>query len=160
MRSSLQTRLATLAVVATATLAILSAQTAKAATWRTDFESAKTEAKRDGKVIVMNFTGSDWCGFCIKMKKESLDLKAFTAYADKNAVLLEVDFPRRKKLPAAQSKANEALRKKYDVEGYPTFVITDAAGRELGRHVGYLPGGPLAFVEKIEKVKSKAKANP
>ncbi|MGE3309588.1 MAG: thioredoxin family protein [Limisphaerales bacterium] len=129
-----------------------------AATWRTDFESAKTEAKRDGRIIVMNFTGSDWCGFCIKMKKDSLEMKAFTDYAAKNAVLLEVDFPSRKKLPAAQVKANEALRKRYNVEGYPTFVFTDATGKELGRHVGYLQGGPLAFIDRMEKAKAKSGA--
>ena len=52
-----------------------------AAEWRTDFEAAKSEAKKDSKIIVMNFTGSDWCGFCIKMKKDTLDMKAFTDYA-------------------------------------------------------------------------------
>lgn len=139
-----------------ACLATLALSLSAAAEWRTDFEAAKTEAKKDGKIIVMNFTGSDWCGFCIKMKKDALDMKAFTDYAAKNAVLVEVDFPSRKKLPAAQQKANEALRKKYEVEGYPTFVFTDSTGKEVGRHVGYLQGGPLAFIDRMEKAKAKA----
>lgn len=142
-----------LACLAILTLALSTA----AAEWRTDFEAAKSEAKKDNKIIVMNFTGSDWCGFCIKMKKDTLDMKAFTDYAAKNAVLVEVDFPSRKKLPAAQAKANDTLRKKFEVEGYPTFVFTDAAGKELGRHVGYLQGGPLAFIDRLEKAKGKAK---
>lgn len=140
-----------------ATLALTLSAAAAGAEWKTNFESAKAEAKKDGKIIVMNFTGSDWCGFCIKMKKDALDLKAFTDYAAKNAVLLEVDFPSRKKLPAAQKAANDSLRKKFDVEGYPTFVITDAAGKELSRQVGYLQGGPLAFIDLLEKAKAKAK---
>ena len=85
-------------------------------------------------------------------------MKAFTSYAAKNAVLVEVDFPSRKKLPASQQKANDALRKKFEVEGYPTFVFTDATGKELGRHVGYLQGGPLAFIDRLEKAKGKTKA--
>lgn len=140
-----------------ACLASLALAASAGAAWRTDFESAKTEAKKDQKIILMNFTGSDWCGYCIKMKKEALDLKAFTDYAAKNAVLVEVDFPSRKRLPAAQQKANEALKAKFKVQGFPTFVITDATGKELGRHVGYLQGGPLAFIEKLEKLKAKAR---
>lgn len=144
----------TLRLTLLASLAV--ALSTQAAVWKTDFEAAKAEAKRSGKVVVMNFTGSDWCGYCIKMKKETLDMKAFADYADKNAVLVEVDFPSRKRLPAAQQKANDALKKKYDVEGYPTFVVTDADGKELGRQVGYLQGGPLAFIDKIQKLKTKA----
>ena len=145
MKSSLLACLASLALAVSADAA-----------WRTYFESAKAEAKRDRKIILMNFTGSDWCAYCIKMKKEALDLKAFTDYAAKNTVLVEVDFPSRKRLPAAQQKANDALKTKFEVQGFPTFVITDASGKELGRHVGYLQGGPLAFIEKLEKLKAKA----
>lgn len=141
----------------TALLTLALAASAAAAEWRTDFEAAKAEAKKDGKIILMDFTGSDWCGWCIKMKKDVLDMKAFTDYAAKNVVLVEVDFPERKKISAAQKKANDALQKQYKVEGFPTFVITDATGKELGRHVGYMQGGPLAFVEKLNGLKAKAK---
>ena len=141
-----------LAIATTLALAI----SASAVEWRTDFESAKSEAKRDGKIVVMNFTGSDWCGYCIKMKKEALDLKAFQDYAAKNAVLVEVDFPNRKRLPAALTKSNDALKKQFGVKGFPTFVVTDAAGKEIGRQEGYLQGGPLAFIEKLERFKTKA----
>ncbi len=150
----------TLLTTCLAVLALTMSATAATVQWRTDFESAKAEARKDGKIVVMNFSGSDWCGFCIKMKKEALDMKAFTDYAAKNAVLVEVDFPNRKKLPAALVKSNEALKKKFAVGGYPTFVVTDATGNEIGRQVGYLQGGPLAFVDKLEKFKAKAKAAP
>ncbi|MCE2826230.1 MAG: thioredoxin family protein [Verrucomicrobium sp.] len=118
--------------------------------WQTDFAAAKTAAKKDNKAILLDFTGSDWCGWCIKMKKDSLDQKAFLEFADKKLVLVEVDFPNKKKQSDAVKQQNEDLQKRYNVEGYPTFVLVDGDGKELGRHVGYLKGGPSAFVQKIE----------
>jgi thioredoxin-related protein len=118
--------------------------------WQTDFAAAQTSAKKDSKAILLDFTGSDWCGWCIKMKKDSLDQKAFQEFADKKLVLVEVDFPNGKKQTEAVKKQNDDLQKKYNVEGYPTFVLVDGDGKELGRHVGYLKGGPSAFVEKLE----------
>ena len=119
--------------------------------WQTDFSAAKASAKKDSKAILLDFTGSDWCGWCIKMKKDSLDQKAFQEFADKKLVLVEVDFPNNKKQTDAVKKQNEDLQKRYNVEGYPTFVLVDGDGKELGRHVGYLKGGPKAFVQKIEE---------
>jgi len=119
--------------------------------WQTDFSAAKAAAKKDSKTILLDFTGSDWCGWCIKMKKDSLDQKAFQEFADKKLVLVEVDFPNNKKQTDAVKKQNEDLQKRYNVEGYPTFVLVDGDGKELGRHVGYLKGGPKAFVQKIEE---------
>jgi protein disulfide-isomerase len=119
--------------------------------WQTDFSAAKAAAKKDSRAILLDFTGSDWCGWCIKMKKDSLDQKAFQEFADKKLVLVEVDFPNNKKQTDAVKKQNEDLQKRYNVEGYPTFVLVDGDGKELGRHVGYLKGGPKAFVQKIEE---------
>lgn len=121
-----------------------------AAGWQTDFAAAQAAAKKDNKAILLDFTGSDWCGWCIKMKKDSLDQKAFQEFAEKKLVLVEVDFPNNKKQTEAVKKQNEDLQKRYGVEGYPTFVLVDGEGKELGRHVGYLKGGPAAFVQKIE----------
>ncbi len=137
---------------------LLAASSALAgATWKTDLEAAKTEAKRDKKLIVMNFTGSDWCGYCIKMKKDTLDQKAFEDYAAKNVVLVEVDFPMRKAQAAAQKKANKALEAKYKIEGYPTFLVVDGEGKELARHVGYLQGGPDSFIAFVDGARHKQK---
>ena len=127
------------------------------AEWKTDFAAAQAAAKKENKLMLLDFTGSDWCGWCVKMKKDTLDQKAFLDYAARHLVLVEVDFPQRKKISAAQRKANEALQAKYGVEGFPTFVIADGNGKELGRHVGYLKGGPSAFIDKIESLKPKAK---
>jgi thioredoxin-related protein len=142
-------------LLALATTLALTA-TSLAAEWLTDLPTAQAKAKRESKLVLMDFTGSDWCGWCIKMKKESLDKPEFSQYATKNLVLVEVDFPNQKKLSAEQKKANDALKSKYNVEGYPTFVITDADGKELGRQVGYLEGGPQAFIDKITSFKPKA----
>lgn len=124
--------------------------------WSTDYAAAQSLAKKDGKVILIDFTGSDWCGWCIKMKKEALDLKEFTDYATKNVVLFEADFPNKKPQSDDVKKQNKDLQKKYAVSGFPTFVLVDADGKELGRQVGYLKGGPSAFVNKIEEWKKSS----
>lgn len=137
-------------------LASLGSPAAEKGPWRTDLEAAKAEAKKDNKLILMDFTGSDWCGWCVKMKKEALDQKEFLDYAAKHLVLVEVDFPQKKAQTAAVKKANKALQDKYAVEGFPTYVVTDAQGKELGRHVGYLKGGPTAFIGWTDGFKKKS----
>ena len=79
----------------------------------------------------------------------------FADYAKKNLVLVEVDFPRKKALSAAQKKANEALKEKYKVEGFPTLVILHSEGRKLGEEVGYGGGGPKPLIATLEKYKNK-----
>jgi thioredoxin-related protein len=118
--------------------------------WNTDFQAAQAAAKKDGKPILIDFTGSDWCGWCIKMKKESLDKTAFKDFAQKELVLVEADFPNSKPQTAEVKAQNEALKKKYKVNGFPTFVLINADGKELGRQEGYLEGGPDAFTSAIK----------
>jgi thioredoxin-related protein len=101
----------------------------------------------------MDFTGSDWCGWCIKFKKEVLDTAEFQEYAAKNVVLVEVDFPSKKEQSAALKKANAELKKQYDIKGFPTLIVLDKDGKEIGRQVGYAKGGPKAFIKKLEKFK-------
>ena len=79
----------------------------------------------------------------------------FSEYAAKKFVLVEVDFPMLKKLPEAQLKANEALEKRYEVEGYPTVVIADADGKKLGMQEGYPGGGPQAYLTLLEEIGAK-----
>jgi thioredoxin-related protein len=123
--------------------------------WLTDLPKAEAKAKAENKVILMDFTGSDWCGFCIQFKKEALDTKEFQEYAAKNLVLVEVDFPRTKPQDPELKQANESLSKIYKAEGYPTFVVLSKNGTEIGRQVGYDKGGAKAFIKKIEKVKKQ-----
>ncbi len=123
--------------------------------WLTDLPKAETEAKADHKLVLLDFTGSDWCGWCIKFDKEVFSTPAFAEYARKNLVLVQLDFPRKTKLDSKLQKANDALRDKYKVEGYPTFVVLNAEGREVGRQVGYSEGGPKPFIAKLDRMKGK-----
>lgn len=127
------------------------------AAWTTDFEAAKGQAAQDGKDLLVDFTGSDWCGWCIKLKEEVFDHQAFAAAAPRDFVLVELDFPREKPQSDALKAANRALNQRYEVSGYPTILLLDAAGRAYAR-TGYRKGGPEAYVQHLAELKqAKAK---
>jgi thioredoxin-related protein len=112
------------------------------AEWTTDFSKAKTEATEKSKYILLNFSGSDWCGPCMKLKKEVLDSEAFLKFADDKLVLVRADFPRNKKnkLSPEQTKQNEALAEKYNNEGkFPLTVLINAEGKVVKTWDGYSP---------------------
>jgi protein disulfide-isomerase len=121
-------------------------------TWLTDLPKAQAQAKTENKIVLMDFTGSDWCPWCIKFKKEVFDTAEFKDYAAKNVVLVELDYPR-KKQDAALKKANAQLKDQYKISGFPTLVVLDKDGKEIGRQVGYAEGGPKAFIAKLEGYK-------
>ena len=122
--------------------------------WMTDLPAAQLKAKTGNKMVLLDFTGSDWCGWCIKLKKEVFSTPEFAAYAKDNLILVEVDFPQKKKLSPAQTRANQALAAKYEVEGYPTIIVLNAEGKKVGR-LGYQPGGPKAFIAQLERLRAK-----
>jgi len=122
-------------------------------TWLIDLPKAQAQAKTENKIVLIDFTGSDWCGWCIKFKKDVLDTPEFKEYAAKNIVLVELDYPSKKEQGADLKKANAALKKQYDVKGFPTLVVLDKDGKEIGRQVGYSEGGPKAFIAKLEGYK-------
>ena len=130
---------------------------ADSAAWLDNYEKALAQAKAENKAVLLDFTGSDWCGWCIKMVKETLSQKEFTDYAAKNLVLVEVDFPNKKEQSEEIKKQNAELQKKFDAKGFPTFVLVDKDGKELGKQVGYLAGGPSAFIAKLDGWKPAAK---
>ena len=134
-----------------AVLALVRVHAAELA-WQTDLPKAQAQAKTEKKLVMLDFTGSDWCGWCIKLNNEVFSQAAFAEYAKKNLVAVEVDFPRKKKLSAAQKQANDALAKKYQIEGYPTIIVLDSEGKKVGQ-LGYQPGGPKAFIAELEKLK-------
>jgi protein disulfide-isomerase len=136
-----------------ACLALLQASAAEL-NWMTDLPKAQAKAKADKKMVMMDFTGSDWCGWCIKLNKEVFSTPEFAAYAEKNLVLMEVDFPNQKKQTDELKAANEKLQEKYKVEGYPTIIVLDSEGKKVGE-LGYMAGGPKAFIEALEKLKKK-----
>jgi protein disulfide-isomerase len=118
--------------------------------WGTDLPKALAQAKADNKMVLLDFTSSDWCGWCIKFDKDTLSQDKFAEYAKTHLELVTVDFPNKKPQSDALKAANKALGEKYGVDGYPTFVVLDADGKEIGRQVGYAPGGPEAFIAKLE----------
>lgn len=133
-------------------LALLGANAAESVTWLIDAVKAQAQAKAEKKLVLLDFTGSDWCGWCIKLNKEVFSLPEFAEYAQKNLVCVEVDFPNKKKLSAEQKKANDALAAKYKIEGYPTIIVLDGEGKKVGE-LGYMKGGPKAFIAELEKLK-------
>jgi len=136
-----------------AALALMRAS-AEGLNWETDLAKAQAQAKKENKLVMLDFTGSDWCGWCKKLHAEVFSKSEFEEYAKKNLVLVEVDFPRMKKLSAEQQKANNALQEKYKIEGYPTIIVLDGDGKRVGQQ-GYMPS-PKPFIEGLEKMKKKA----
>ncbi|MEI9863021.1 MAG: thioredoxin family protein [Limisphaerales bacterium] len=123
--------------------------------WGTDVPKALTEAKADKKIVLLDFTGSDWCGWCIKLNKEVFSTPEFAKYAKDNLVMVEVDFPRKKQLSAEQKAANNALQEKYKIQGYPTVIVLNGDGKKIGE-LGYMEGGPAAFIAELNKLKKKS----
>ena len=122
---------------------------AQATNWTTDYAKAVEQAKAENKPILLDFTGSDWCGWCMKMKREALDTPQFSSYAQKNLVLVTVDFPHSVPQAPQVKQQNEKLGTQFHANGFPTFVLTDGRGRVLGRQDGYLAGGATAFIARL-----------
>lgn len=127
--------------------------------WQTDFTAAKAKAKAENKLLLVDFTGSDWCGWCIRLKQEVFDQELFQSEAPKQFVLVELDFPRQKQLSAALKEQNDRLARQYKIQGYPTILVLDADGAVIAR-TGYQAGGPekymrhlVAFVKAYETVR-------
>jgi thioredoxin-related protein len=116
----------------------------------TDLPTALNQAQSENKMVLLDFTGSDWCGWCIKFDHDVLSTDKFTGYAKSKLVLVKLDYPRHKEQDAALKQANEQLSKRFGVNGFPTFVLLNSAGRELGRQVGYLRGGPDTFIAELD----------
>jgi len=125
--------------------------------WMTDLGKAKAKAKEENRLVLMDFTGSDWCPWCIKLRKEVFSTPEFTEYAKKNLVPVEIDFPRQKPQSEELKKANEALQAKYHIQGYPTVIVLNREGKKLGE-LGYEPGGPKGFIKKLEALRAKEKS--
>ena len=123
--------------------------------WSSDFEAAKKQAAETKKDLLIDFTGSDWCGWCIKLNKEVFSQEPFKAGVKDKFVLVELDYPRDKsKLSAATLKQNEELAKKYPISGYPTILLTDADGKPYAA-TGYEAGGPEAYVKHLDELRAK-----
>jgi thioredoxin-related protein len=121
--------------------------------WHNNMDDAKQIAKQEHKYILLNFSGSDWCGPCISMHKEIFDGAAFQQFAVDNLVLVNADFPRLKKhqLPAAQQKINDAIAAQYNPNGiFPYTILLNENGKQLKDWEGFSGGSPRSFVEELK----------
>jgi thioredoxin-related protein len=132
----------------------------KQATWLTSFFNATGQARKEDKLIVAYFRGSDWCDFSRKLDREVLNTDLFIDWASKNVVLLDVDLPAEKRQSPAQKKHNDALKERYSVVKTPTFVFLDSDGEPITR-TGFdtaklrdhePKGQPKAFIEYLDGV--------
>lgn len=135
-------------------MALLSAafQLGAAAQWLTSVPEALKKAQAEDKAVLLDFTGSDWCGWCKKLKREVFDQKDFIEFANANFVLVEVDFPHHKKLPAALQEENNRLKQRFGVDGYPTIIVLDKSGR-LALDTGYVEGGPKRYIAELKRAR-------
>ncbi len=137
---------------------------ANAEGWLVDFEEAKRLSAKTGKPIMANFTGSDWCGWCKKLKREVFDKKEFKQWAADNVILLELDFPRRFKVPQKIAQQNYALQRAFKVRGYPSVWVFDLEEGEQNKAMinaygktGYVRGGPGEFIQKANQILANGK---
>jgi len=121
--------------------------------WTTDYKKAQQEAKVSHKLLLIDFTGSDWCGFCFQLDKAILSQPQFKDYASKNLVLMEVDFPRRKAQNIETRKQNQALAQRYQIEAFPTLLVLNGEGKTVWRYEGLYMGGIAAFLAELDKVR-------
>ena len=122
---------------------------AQAADWETDFAKASTNASKSGLYMLLDFSGSDWCGWCEKLDKEVFSKPDFKTFAKANMVCVLVDFPHQKKQSKKVKDQNSALAKKYGVKGFPTIVLLSSDGSLVGT-TGYQEGGAKKYVESLK----------
>ncbi|MEM1085898.1 MAG: thioredoxin family protein [Verrucomicrobiota bacterium] len=126
--------------------------------WTSDFEAAKKQAAEENKDLLIDFTGSDWCGWCIKLNEEVFQHDEFKSGVKDKYVLVELDYPQDKsKLSEETQKQNTDLQEKYQPEGFPTILLTDATGRPYAK-TGYQPGGPEAYVAHLGELQASKTA--
>lgn len=120
--------------------------------WLTNYDVAKAQAKSENKLVLLDFTGSDWCGWCKRLNAEVFSKPSFQDYASKNLVLLELDFPRSKPQTDQIKQQNRHLANEYGIEGFPTVIVLNAEGKKVGE-LGYMEGGPDVFIAALERLR-------
>ncbi len=123
--------------------------------WQTNIDTAKEIAIAEDRPIILVFQGSDWCAPCIKLDREIFSTETFKLFAKDHYVMLQADFPKRKKnaLPVAQQEHNNSLAEKYNKRGiFPFVVVLDKNGNVLGE-TGYFKSSPSAYIAHLEEIK-------
>ncbi len=116
--------------------------------WHTNYAEALAKARKEGRFLLLNFTGSDWCPWCQRAQREIFATEEFLEFVKDKFVLVEVDFPRNKKQDENVVKLNRELRDRYRIRGFPTFLVVGLDER-IRFGFGYIPGGPNPFVAQL-----------
>lgn len=145
----MKTPLLTLLVSALLTLNALAGKSG----WEENYEKAIAEAKESKKLVLLDFTGSDWCGWCMKIDEEVFSTSAFKKFAKENLVLVELDYPRGKNQTKKLKEQNASLKSKFGIRGYPTLIVIDAEGKEQARWGGYSKTFLSELKEKLGSIK-------
>jgi len=124
--------------------------------WTSDFGAATKAAAESKRLILADFTGSDWCIWCKKLDAEVFQTDEFKKFAGENLVLFVADFPNDRPLAKETAEQNRKLAEKYGVEGFPTVLLLDAQGKEVAR-TGYRRGGAAEYVAHLKSLMEKAK---
>lgn len=126
--------------------------------WYTDVREAITVSNKEQKPMLMFFTGSDWCGWCIRLQNEVLKTPEFKKWATDNVVLVELDYPRRTPQTPEIKNQNNELQQAFGIQGFPTVYFTSAESidgkvnfKGLGQ-TGYVAGGPSAWLTVAEGI--------
>ena len=117
--------------------------------WETDWEVARTRAEKENKPILVNFSGSDWCGWCKRLDREVFRTDEFKAFAEKGFVLLNLDFPKYKDQDPELRKQNQKLLNKYGVTGFPSVLVVNHTGK-LVFTTGYMQGGAGPYIDHLK----------
>lgn len=119
------------------------------AKWTEDWDKAQKESKETGLPILLFMTGSDWCGYCTRLKAGVFEQSAFKRFANKNLILMTADFPRGSQKKSVQ-KQNAKLKAEYPFGGYPTVFLLDSKLNELGKFGGYGGDSAKEYIAKLE----------
>lgn len=117
--------------------------------WETNLETALQKAKTENKAVLVNFTGSDWCQWCIRLSNEVFSQDEFEKYADENLILVRLDFPRSIEQSAETKMYNNQLAQRYGVQGFPTILLFNSQGKMV-LQTGYQPGGAANYVNHLK----------
>ena len=139
-------------LIALVTLSLILRAGAEEIVWMTDVPAALAKAKAENKFVLLDFTGSDWCGWCMKLKSTVFEQPPFAAFAKANFIMVELDYPRSKPQSDALKLANQALARQYEVSGYPTLIVLNSAGEQVDKSVGYLPAGLPAYMKRYGRI--------
>ena len=129
--------------------ALFVASAARAGDWSEDYAASLTKAKKEHKLVLLDFTGSDWCIWCKRIDAEVFDTAKFKDFADQKLILVRLDYPQKHPQESAVKAQNAKMLDKYGVTGFPTLVVLNPDGKVVLTQDGYKPGGVDAFIASI-----------